>query len=320
MRLAWKTWISDPKPVRRQPLDILGIGEALIEMVRLPEDNDGRPAFVQSFGGDTSTAVIAAARQGARCGYLTGISDDMFGQAYRQLWSEEGVDVSFSPVRISDPTGLVVIDPDPAGRKFSYARRGTAASHFDPKDVPGDVVAATRVLHLSGITLAISETMRAAALKAVAVIKAAGGKVSLDLNFRPALWSSRAQAEEIILSVARDADYVFPSDDETEMLLGVKEPDAIADLFLSHGAEIVACKQGAEGAYLATAAERFAVPPVPTVAVDSAGAGDSFAGSFLAWHLETGDVRMAAERAAEVAACTVSGLGAVGPIPRRIVS
>ena len=68
---------------------------------------------------------------------------------------------------------------------------------------------------------------------------------------------------------------------------------------------------------MATDKDRFAVPPVTTTPVDSAGAGDSFAGAFLAWYLETGDVDTASRRAAEVAAGTVSGLGAVGPIPRR---
>ena len=159
--------------------------------------------------------------------------------------------------------------------------------------------------------------MRAAALRAIDVIKDSGGLVSLDLNYRPALWPSREAADEVILSVAAKADIVFPSDDEAEMLWGTDDPDAIADLFLKQGARIVAVKRGEKGAYVATADQRFAVPPVPTTPVDSAGAGDSFAGAFLAWYLETGEVETSAQRAAEVAAGTVSGLGAVGPIPRR---
>ncbi len=298
-------------------VDILGIGEQLIEMVKVPETVNGRPAFVQSFGGDTSTVVIAAARQGGRTGYLTAISDDMFGQAFQRLWAEEGVDVSFCPVRKGDPTGVCFIDPDPSGRKFSYARRGSASSHYGPDDLPETVIRTAKVLHVSGITVAISETMRAAAFQAIDLIKESGGLVSLDLNYRPALWPSREAAEEVILSVADRADIVFPSDDEAEMLLGVSEPDAIADLFLGRGARIVAIKLGEKGAYVATADQRFAVPPVPTTPVDSAGAGDSFAGAFLAWYLETGEVGTAAARAAEVAAGTVSGLGAVGPIPKR---
>lgn len=297
--------------------EILAIGEPLIEMVRLPNDNEGRPAFVQSFGGDTSTVMIAAARQGGCAGYLTGISDDMFGQAFQELWRDEGVDVSFSKVRKGDPTGVVFIDPDPSGRKFSYARRGSASALYGPDDLPLEVIRQAKVLHVSGITLAISDTMRAAALRSIEEIRNAGGMVSLDLNYRPALWPSKEAAMDVILSVAAHSDIVFPSDDEAEMLFGTDDPDKIVDEFINRGAKIVACKRGEKGAYLATADARFVVPPVPTTPVDSAGAGDSFAGAFLAWYLETGSVETAASRAAHVAAGTVSGLGAVGPIPRR---
>ncbi|MCG6884170.1 MAG: PfkB family carbohydrate kinase, partial [Silicimonas sp.] len=116
--------------------DILGVGEPLIEMVRLPDPLDGRPVYLQGFGGDTSTAIIAAARQGARAGYISAVGDDMFGDALRKLWTREGVDHSHVLTRAGDPTGVCFIDPDPAGRKFTYARRGSAASLYSAGDVP----------------------------------------------------------------------------------------------------------------------------------------------------------------------------------------
>ena len=310
MRFPWRTSISDdPKAA-----DILGIGEPLIEMVRLPDPIDGRPAYVQGFGGDTSTAIIAAARQGAKTGYLTAVGDDMFGEAMRGLWNREGVDHSYVPTRAGDPTGVCFIDPDPAGRRFTYARRGSAASLYAPADLPEAAIAAARILHLSGITLAISETMRAAALRACEIAKANDTLVSLDLNHRPRLWSDDL-ARKVLSSVP--ADLVFPSDDEAEVLHSLTDPDAIADHYLGNGARIVALKRGAAGARVATPDSRFDVPAAPATPVDSAGAGDSFAGAFLAYWLETGDLRLSATRAAKVAAGTVSGLGAVEPIPRR---
>jgi 2-dehydro-3-deoxygluconokinase len=296
---------------------ILGIGEPLIEMVRVPETRDGRPMFVQGFGGDTATAIIAAQRQGAKTGYLTGISDDLFGEAWRGLWAAEGVDVSHATAKPGDPTGICFIDPDPRGRRFTYARRGSAAACYGPDDLPEDAIRAAKVLHLSGITLAISGSMRAAALKAVALIRDAGGLVSLDINYRPKLWASADEAREVLSDAVAQADLLFPSDDEAEMLFGTGDPDTLADLFLGNGARVVAVKRGEKGACLATPEARWNVPPVQTTPVDSAGAGDSFAGAFLAWYLETGDARLASAKAAEVAAATVSGLGAVGPIPRR---
>jgi 2-dehydro-3-deoxygluconokinase len=294
--------------------DILGIGEPLIEMVRLPDPVGGRPAYVQGFGGDTSTAIVAAARQGARAGYISAVGDDLFGEAMRALWTREGVDHTHVRTRPGDPTGVCFIDPDPAGRKFTYARRGSAASLYGPADLPETAIAGAKVLHLSGITLAISDTMRAAALRACAVAKENGTLVSLDLNHRPRLWSDDL-ARDVLARVP--ADIVFPSDDEAGRLLGLTDPDAVADHYLTQGARIVALKQGAKGAHIATREARFQVPAAPATPVDSSGAGDSFAGAFLAYWLETGDAGLAATRAAKVAAGTVSGLGAVEPIPLR---
>lgn len=294
--------------------DIVGIGEPLIEMVRLPDPIGGRPAYVQGFGGDTSTAIIAAARQGAQTGYLSAVGDDMFGEAMRALWTRESVDHSHVLTREGDPTGVCFIDPDPAGRRFTYARRGSAASHYSPADLPEDAIASAQVLHFSGITLAISETMRAAALRACEIARAHGTLVSLDLNHRPRLWSDDL-ARGVLSRVP--ADIVFPSDDEAETLLGLTNPAAIVDHYLGNGARIVALKRGARGAVIATAQDRCTIPAAPATPVDSAGAGDSFAGAFLAYWLETGDPRSAATRAAKVAAGTVSGLGAVEPIPGR---
>ncbi len=296
--------------------EILGLGEPLIEMVRLPDPIDGRPAYVQGFGGDTSTATIAAARQGARTGYISAVGDDMFGEALRALWTREGVDHTHVHTRTGDPTGVCFIDPDPAGRRFTYARRGSAASQLRPEDLDENAIASARVLHLSGITLAVSATMQEAALAAIGIAVAHGTQVSLDLNNRPALWDTEI-AVEVLTTAAAQADIVFASDDEAKLLFGDDTPDAIADRFLGIGAQIVIAKQGAKGALLATSGTRTHIPPAPSNPVDSSGAGDAFAGSFLAWYLETGDSHLAATKAAEVAAATVSGLGAVEPIPRR---
>lgn len=285
-------------------------------MVKLPDPIGGRPAYVQGFGGDTSTAMIAAARQGGRAGYIGAVGTDMFGEALCALWDREGVDRTGVLRRAGDPTGVCFIDPDPAGRKFTYARRGSAASLFGPADLPRELLAAAKVFHVSGISMGVSETLRAAVFEGISVTKDAGAMVSLDINFRPALWPKEVAAEAIDRA-ARQADIVFPSDDECEMLLGLRDPDAIADHFEARGARIVAVKQGAKGVRLAHPGGRIDIPAAPSTPVDSAGAGDSFAGSFLAWLLETGDPLQAAREAVKVAAGTVSGLGAVEPIPRR---
>ena len=296
--------------------DILALGEALIEFARVPDAADGRPLYRQGFGGDTSNAIIAAARQGARTGYLSSVGDDPFGLALLDLWSRENVDTGTVIVKPQDPTGVYFVQPHPSGRQFSYARRGSAASHYGPDDLPADAISQAQVLHVSALSQAISPSMRAAVRKAAEIAKEHGVLVSYDTNLRLNLWALDV-ARATIFDFLPLADIVFPSDDEAAQLTDTQDEGAMLDRFAQHGARAVILKRGARGPVLQVDGTRkeFAVPTVD--AMDSTGAGDSFAGSWLAYYLETGNPDIATDRAAAVAAVTVSGLGAVDPIPFR---
>ena len=296
--------------------DIVSIGEALIEFVKLPQMKDNRPLYSQGFGGDTSNAMIAAARQGASAGYISAVGGDPFGEALIELWQREGVSNSDVVSRAQDPTGIYFVQPSPSGRSFSYARRGSAASLYGPEDLPAESIAAARVLHVSALSQAISTTMREAVTEAAEIARANDTLVSYDTNLRLNLWSLET-ARETIEAFLPLSDIIFPSDDEAIQLTGLSDPDKIADHYLGYGAKIVVLKRGSEGALLATPDMRHAIKSHLVEAVDATGAGDSYAGSFLAYFLETGDAVVAARRAAIVAAGTVSGYGAIDPIPYR---
>lgn len=282
----------------------------MVEFVRM--DEAGR-TYRRGFGGDTSNAAIAAARQGASVGYVTALGEDRFGDALMALWAEEGVDAAAVRRDQSARTGIYFVDPDPAGRNFTYFREGSAASRYDAARLPEEMLRAAKVLHFSGITLAISPSMRGAAMAAAGM---AGGDVSLDTNLRLALWPVEAARTALMAAMAK-ARIVITSIDDCEALIGLDDADAIIDAFQAKGPEIVLVTMGAEGCLVAAGADRAHIPPHLADAVDSTGAGDSFAGSFHAWRLETGDPFEAARRAAIVAAGTVSGYGAIDPIPRR---
>ncbi|MDJ1007391.1 MAG: sugar kinase [Paracoccaceae bacterium] len=296
--------------------DILALGEPLIELLRLDDPVDGRIVYAQGVGGDTLNAMVAAARQGARAGYLTAVGDDPFGEAITAFAAEEGIDTAHIAVRTGDPTGVCFIHPDPQERRFFYARRGSAASHYRPGDLPEAAIAGARVLHISAITLAISPGMRAAAFAAAETAREGGGLVAFDLNLRLALWSLD-EARAAIEAFLPLADIVLPSDDEAALLTGQDDPGAILDHFGRHGAAHVVLKRGAKGVVLATSTGRHEIAAPKVEPVDSTGAGDSFAGAFLAYLIETGDSGLAAARAVRVAAGTVCGLGATAPIPTR---
>ncbi len=228
--------------------DLLAIGEALVE---LNQPKDGAP-FVQGFGGDTSNAMIAAARLGADAAYFTAIGADRFGQALSELWLREGVDASRIVVNGGAHTGLYFVTHGPQGHEFSYMRAGSAASRISDSDLPVDRIRATRILHISGISQAISSSAADAAFAAIDIAHDARRLVSYDPNLRLKLWPLR-RARAIIHEAMRACDIALPGLDDAEALTGLRDPDAIASFYLELGARIVVVKMGRGGALAATA-------------------------------------------------------------------
>lgn len=295
--------------------DVLTLGEPLIEMTRRPTTPDEAPVYQQGVAGDVLNVAVAAVRQGARAGIIGAVGGDPFGEDIRAFCDAEGVDITALRTRKADPTGVCFIDPDPSERRFAYARRGSAASLYGPSDLPVDLIEGAKVLHVTAISQAISPTMKDAVRRAAEIARGAGTLVSYDLNLRLQLWSLET-ARRVIEDFLPLADIVLPSDDEAGLLLGTHDPDAQLGHYGRHGARWVVLKRGANGVVLQENATRVGIEAPKVEPVDSAGAGDSFAGAFLAHLLASGDAERAARRAVEVAARTVTGFGATAPIPR----
>ncbi len=295
-------------------LDILAFGEPLRELAET--ERAGEHLFLPGFGGDCSNVAIAAARQGARVGFFTHLGDDPFGQAFLDLWDREGVDRSAVPLRKGLRTGVYFIGYGPDGHGFTYLRDGSAASRVGPADLPLDAIAGSRLLHVSGISQAISPSCTDAVFAAIRHAKASGRLVSYDTNLRPALWPlDRARA--VIHAGIAGADVARPGLDDARQLTGLDAPDAIAAFYLGLGCGVVAMTLGRDGVLVATRDASRIVPPRHVDAVDATGAGDCFGGAFLAEWLRHRDPFRAADYANAAAALKVRGQGAVAPIPRR---
>ena len=155
---------SPREPGTNALFDIVAIGEAMVEFNQTG-DRGGR-TYLQGFGGDTSNALIAASRQGARCAYVTRLGDDDFGRMCLNLWHTEGVDTSAVGIDSAAHTGVYFVRHDASGHSFSYLRAGSAASRMQPGDVPEQLLENTRFLHVSGISQAISASATETVLRA----------------------------------------------------------------------------------------------------------------------------------------------------------
>ncbi|OWY35836.1 sugar kinase [Herbaspirillum aquaticum] len=292
---------------------ILAYGEAMVEF---NQRIDTPRQYLQGFGGDTSNFAIAAARQGAVSGYISAVGDDHFGQDLLALWRREQVDVQHVAVQANGSTGLYFVTHDEQGHHFHYRRAGSAASRYGVNDLPLQAIAAAGALHLSGISLAISESACDAGLAAMAHARAAGVTTSLDTNLRLRLWPlERARAK--MAEAFRLCDVCLPSWEDVSMLTGLNDRDAIVDHLLDYGVKLVAFKLGHEGCYVATPEQRRMVAPYPVQALDATGAGDCFGGAFMAELIAGRDPFQAARYANVAAALSTTGYGAVEPIPGR---
>lgn len=296
-------------------VDLLCMGEAMLEFSQLPPRPDGRVLYLEGHGGDTSNAAIAAARQGARVGYITAIGQDMAGTSLMRLWAGEGIDTT-TVTRMADAqTGVYFITHAGGSHQFHHYRSFSAAARFNPAHLPEAAIARAKILYVSGISQGISTTAADAVFHAIAVAKANGVKLAYDTNYRPKLWPP-ARAAAIMHTAIAQADYAFPGLEDATTLTGLTDPDAIADFYLHLGAPVVALKLGSAGVLIATEHRRRRIAPIPIQLIDAAGAGDAFCGSFLARILAGDAPEDAAIFANTAAAMACEGLGCVAPLPR----
>ncbi|GAA4873887.1 sugar kinase [Saccharopolyspora cebuensis] len=296
-------------------IDVLAMGEPLVEF-NAGTDGDlaGSETFSRGYGGDTSNFIIAAARSGARTEYLTRIGDDAFGTALGDLWRREGVGTPHVVREAGGRTGIYFIARNGGEHAFTYYRHDSPATRLSPADVTGEVIARARLVHLTGITQAISHSACDAAFHAMALARERGVLVSYDPNHRPGLWATE-RARAVILRSLALCDIALPNLDEGRMLTGADQPRDVLAALRELCPGTVVLKNGAQGALLADGATIAEIPAPPVASVDASGAGDAFDGAFAARLLGGGGPAEAARYAAAAAALSTTGHGAVRPIP-----
>jgi 2-dehydro-3-deoxygluconokinase len=293
--------------------EIVSLGEPLIEFNQ--HRADARDHYLQGFGGDTSNTAIAAARLGGHVGYVTRIGDDAFGNLFLDLWQREGVDTRGVMRDPEAPTGVYFVTHGPNGHEFSYLRANSAASRMTPDTLPADIVRGARILHVSGISQAISSAACDTVAAAISLARASGARISYDTNLRLKLWPLE-RARPVVLATIAQCDWCLPSLDDARLLFAATNIDSILRATHGAGAKIVALKCGAEGCFVSDGAHVERIPPHNVASVDATGAGDCFDGAFLVRVLAGDDVVAAARYANAAAALATTGHGAVAPLPR----
>lgn len=295
---------------------LVALGEPLIQLNAV---TPGPLRYVNYFekhvAGSEANFCIAAIMAGAYCGLIARVGDDEFGRNILEYLRGRGVDVSRVRVDKEAPTGVYFVQrhyPVPGRSVLVYYRKGSAGSKLSPDDVDEEYVKTADAVHSTGITLAISESARAAVYRAFELAKAR----TLDTNIRPALWRRLEDAREAVLRALRMGVRVLITDpDDTRIVLGVVDPDEAYKKYRELGVEVLLYKEGAKGAYVFHDGEKYFKPSYPVPVEDTTGAGDAMAGVFVALYLSGVEPRRALDLATAAAALVVTVRGDNEAIP-----
>ncbi|MDP9865785.1 MULTISPECIES: sugar kinase [Streptosporangium] len=273
--------------------------------------------FGLSVGGAESNVAIGVTRLGRRAAWIGRVGADEFGELLRSTLAGEGVDVRGMIVDPDAPTGLMIKNRRTAEMvDVRYYRSGSAGSRLRPADLDLSLVRSARVLHITGITLALSASAREAVRAAVAEARDAGATVSMDINYRRALWPPH-EAAAVLREAVAATDVLFATEAEARLIVDGADPVALARALSGLGPRHVLIKRGPLGAVeLSDGAVRHA-EPYPVTELDPVGAGDAFAAGWLAETLEgTGPGRRLATACA-AGAFAVAADGDWESLPRR---
>ncbi|MFI6205827.1 PfkB family carbohydrate kinase [Streptomyces sp. NPDC051041] len=308
-------------------VDVVALGESMVTF--LPS-RPGRladvPSFDRAIGGAESNVACVLAAAGHTARWISRVGADGFGDHLVEAIGAYGVDVSHVRRDPERPTGVyfrTAGDRASAAHEVAYYRAGSAASAMAVGNVDLDAVRSARILHLSGITAALSgdclELMRELTAR-----RPGRPLVSFDVNHRPGLWRD-ADGPRVLLELARGADIVFVGDDEARAAWGLHGPRAVRDALPEPGTLVV--KQGPAGALAfggraggPAADTDGAVTRVPAPRVEviaAVGAGDAFAAGFLSATLRGLPVRDRLRYGHLAAAAALTVPGDLVPPPAR---
>lgn len=233
-------------------------------------------------GGAESNVAMYLAGLGHDVGWVSRVGDDAPGRRLLRSVGETGVGTSLVEVSGREPTGVYFKDPGPGGTRVHYYRSGSAASRMDRALVPRLAAAQPSLLHLSGITPALSESCADLVQHLLLDRPLGPTRLSFDVNHRPSLWTRDAAPE--LLRLARAADVVFVGLDEAEVLWGCTSPHAVREVLgpaVDRPGPVLVVKDGDVGATTFSDDGVTAVPAVPVDVVEPVGAGDAFAAGWL---------------------------------------
>ncbi|MFD6330653.1 sugar kinase [Streptomyces niveus] len=296
-----------------RPGPVVCIGETMAALAPDPvAPLDTAELLRLDVAGAESNVAMYLADHGVPARWVSALGDDPFGRRVRERIAASGVDVSGVRTDPARPTGLLVKNPGTDSTSVHYYRTGSAASALGPPALGHPAVRDAALVHLTGITPALSASCRALVDRALRPERPYA--VSFDVNHRPALWGDEPAAE-VLLPLAARADLVLVGLDEAQALWGPDLASADAVRALLPQPRVLVVKDGARAATAYVGPDTYTVPAPKVRVVEPVGAGDAFAGGFLAGLLRHDDPVRALRLGHLTAASALRVPADHGPLP-----
>ena len=269
----------------KKTLDVIALGEILIDFTFAGVSKDGKNLFEENPGGAPANCAAALAKLGGKSAFVGMTGEDSFGQDLRRTLENLGINTEGLCTTKSQHTTLAFVSLDERGeRHFSFCRNPGADTQLSVKDLNVKLLEDTKFLHIGSLSLT-DEPSASATEEAVSIVKKAGGFISYDPNYREALWKNRIDAIPVIKSMMAYADMVKLSEEELSLLYGGSAEEG-TEKILSQGARLVLITLGPDGVFYAFrkahgGIESGKVGTKKVSVVDTTGAGDSFNGGLL---------------------------------------
>ena len=264
-------------------IDVLGIGELLIDFTPFGKGDTGNPAFEMNPGGAPANCLAALNKLGARTEFVGKIGNDIFGAFLKNILVKEGIGVKGLSVTDEVPTTLAFVHlSDEGERSFSFLRNpGGADTRLEIGDIDLSLIERSRIVHFGSLSFT-DNPARDTVLYVLEYAKKSGKIISYDPNYRPLLWKDEATALDWINVGFKYADIVKLSEEEVTFITGLKDMKAAAKKIWLLGCKQVFVTMGSNGAYYFAGDEDNGFVPAFKVRVkDTTGCGDAFMGAVL---------------------------------------
>ena len=306
-------------------MDVVALGELLIDFTCIATDNEGYPTMAAHPGGAPANFLAALAKFGAKAALLGKVGTDAFGKMLTATLQKAGIETKGLLFDDDVFTTLAFVTLDASGdRAFSFSRKPGADTCVRFEELDLSLIDQAKVFHFGTLSLT-DEPARSATYQAVAYAKQQGKLITYDPNLRKPLWKSLDICKEQMLWGLAQADVVKISDEEVEFLFGMGVQEGAAHILENYGVKLVFVTCGADGCWFQNAAVSGHVPGLSGIQVmDTTGAGDIFGGSAVWKLLQLGVAPEALQQAQleEVVrfACTAAGLsttrsGGISSVP-----